>query len=278
MMKYLFVCVHPDDLEFSCGNLMAYLTKIGAEVHILSLTKGEFGIFDEKWKGRILGKIRMHELKKAAAVNGIKSENVHFGDIPDGFTRFSEEHVLKMMEWLNILTPDIVFAPEPYFTYYWHIDHINCGRLFYYITVNQNNAKIPLKLKNPIKWLYLYTTANPNFAWPFSDPTTTFKALYQHQSQWWLLKWNKLFYPIEKKNRSLKWKKKVGSWKFVERYRRVGPTGPFPKANFITRRILAMINGLNIINPPESHYKVLKENDMEFYREIEDLRRKHHFQ
>ena len=41
-MKVLFVCAHPDDLEFYVSNIMISLAKTHA-VKILSMTGGEYG-------------------------------------------------------------------------------------------------------------------------------------------------------------------------------------------------------------------------------------------
>ena len=275
-MKYLFVCVHPDDLEFNCGNIIADLSKRGAETHILSLTQGEFGIFEDRWKGRKLAKIRVNELIRAATINGVPKERVHFGNIPDGFVRFSEEHLKYVIEILNGIQPDIVFACEPYFTIYWHTDHINCGRLLYYIVTNQNNEKLPTPIEHPIKALYLYTSLKPDFVWPFSDPTNAYKALYQHKSQWWVLKWNKIFYPIEKRC-GWSWKRKIGKWKYIEKFRRVLPDKPLPKEDLKSKLLIRLIYRFKIINPSESHYKVLKDTDPQYYEYIESLRAKYGF-
>lgn len=268
MTKYLFVCVHPDDLEFNCANLMHYLVKQGKEVHILSLTKGEFGIFEESWKGPRLGEIRIRELEKAAEVNGIPANRVHFGDIVDGFVRFTRENVNGVMKWLDVVQPDVVFAPEAYFTYYWHPDHINCGRLLYYIARWKNST-----LKHPLRSLYFYTSSKANFIWPFQDVKHGGKALYQHQSQWWILKWNKVFYPLEKRNFR---KRQIGSWKYTERYRRISLLGKEPKAGILARGLLGLISGLNVINPPDSHFKV-PDTLSEFGQKVAHLRDKYKF-
>ncbi|QEE17938.1 PIG-L deacetylase family protein [Promethearchaeum syntrophicum] len=267
-MKYLFVCAHPDDLEFSCGNLLYYLTQHGKEVAILSLSRGEFGIFEPIWKGPRLAKIRSQELKRASKINGIEKKHVHFGGIIDGFIRFTKENVNLVITWINKLNPDIIFAPEPYFTYYWHEDHISTGKILYYISTKLQN-----RLNNKIRSLYYYTTAKGNFSWPFNSAEHSFKALYEHKSQMWLLKWAKLFYPLEKHNFK---KQKLGNWKMVEIYRRVSFYGKQPKANTIVRGILGLISQLNIINPPDSHF-ILPDMKTEFGQKVKKLRARYKF-
>lgn len=268
-MKYLFICVHPDDLEFNCSNLMWYLTQKGKSVSILSLTKGEFGIFDPKWKGPQLARIREKELIKAAAVNGIVPENIYFDNIIDGFVRFDRNHIDKILSWINQLQPDIIFAPEPYYTYYWHTDHVNCGRIAFYLFKHLQHH-----LRHPLSSLFFYTTMKTNFNWPFKDPQHAYKALFQHKSQWWLLKRMSLFYPIEKRNFTFR---KLGKWKFVERYRRIFRYGKEPKAGRFLKTILGIISHLHLVNPPEQHF-VLPNWDSPFGQEILHLRRKYRFQ
>ena len=266
-MKFLFICVHPDDLEFNCSNLINYLTSTDNSVDILSLTQGEFGIFLDQWKGSRLATIRKKELINAAAINGVSAENIHFGDIIDGFVMFNSEHVVYLLERLNQLKPDIIFAPEPYYTYYWHSDHINCGRLADYIFKKKQSL-----LNNTLKALYFYTTAKPTLWWPFQSTSHALKSLSFHRSQWWLLKWANLFYPIEKFN--LPYRRKRGNWKFAERYRRVSRKGKNPNINFIWKVILGKICQAHIVNPPKSHYTLL-DPSTPFGQHITRLRRKY---
>lgn len=267
-MKYLFICAHPDDLEFSCGNLMYHLTQHGKEVEILSLTRGEFGISEPNWKGPRLAKIRTQELKRAAKINGIEKKHVHFGDIIDGFIRFTKENIDLVVSWINKLDPDIIFAPEPYFTYYWHDDHISTGKILFYITTKLQN-----RLTKNIRSLYYYTAFKSNFSWPFNSAKHSDKALFEHKSQWWLLKWTKLFYPLEKHNFK---KRKLGKWKMVERYRRISFYDKQPKANIFLRGILGFISHLHIVNPPDSHF-ILPDMKSPFGLEVKHLREKYQF-
>jgi len=267
-MKYLFICAHPDDLEFNCGNLMYYLTQQNKDVEILSLSRGEFGIFEPNWKGPRLAKIRTQELKKAAKVNGIDNEQVHFGNIVDGFIRFTKENIDLVISWINKLNPDIIFAPEPYFTYSWHEDHISCGKLLYYIFTKLQN-----QLNKKIRSLYYYTTFKSNFSWPFNNAEHSYKALFEHKSQMWLLKRSKLFYPLEKHNFK---KRKLGNWKMVEGYRRISLYDNQPKANILTRGILGLISNFHIINPPDSHF-ILPDMNSDFGQKVRRLRARYKF-
>lgn len=273
-VKYLFVCAHPDDLEFNCGNIMADLSAAGADVTILSLTQGEFGTTDNRWKGRALAKIRIQELFRAAESNGIPREKVHFAGITDGFVRFDKETLEKVIDLINGFQPNIVFACEPYYTMYWHSDHINCGRLIYYIVKNQNNDKLPKKITRKINAVYFYTTFVPNFFWPFSDTARAYKALYEHKSQWALLKYNKFGYPLLNTNYPGT-KRKLGNWKYCEKYRKVESDSSYEPETLKTKILKRLIYAFRMINPGSGYYRTLKEVDEEYYHYIEDLRKKY---
>ncbi|MHA1674031.1 MAG: PIG-L family deacetylase, partial [Promethearchaeota archaeon] len=136
MRKYLFISAHPDDLEFSCANLIRHLAQKGHDVKILCLTKGEFGIFQQEWIGPRLARIRESELLRAAKINAITPDKIFFGEFIDGFLKFNAESVTTLIEWLNRFQPDIVFAPEALYAYYWQVDHIHCGRILHHIYVS----------------------------------------------------------------------------------------------------------------------------------------------
>jgi LmbE family N-acetylglucosaminyl deacetylase len=247
-VKYLFICAHPDDLAFSCANLLHHLAQNGRDIEILSLTTGEFGIYEDQWKGPRLARIRRQELLRAAEVHGVASSKVHFASIVDGFVQFDREHLALLLQWINKIQPDIIFVPEPFFTYYWHADHINAGRLSHYLY-----TRTPHQFSHPVRALYFYTTFKSTFRWPFSSLEQSLQALLPHQSQMWLLQKAISLYPLEKRNWRM-WAPK--SRKYVERYRRSYRTQPPPHPSFIQRIILILIHRSNAITMSKSHYTV----------------------
>lgn len=267
-MKFLFVCAHEDDLEFSCANLIYYLTQKQKPVEILCMTNGEFGIFDPTFKGPRLARIRMRELQKAAIINGIAPDHVHFANIIDGFIQFDKIHLEIILNWINRLQPDIIFAPESYFTYYWHSDHINAGRLVYYCVTRLRN-----RLLKPVRSIYYYTTLRPNFWWPFQDPTRGLQSLYQHKSQLWLLKWLNLFFPLDKRNNN---RKKLGGWPWAEQYRRISLSKPDLPTSFLFRGFLNALSHTHIVNPPPSHF-IVPDMESPFGKALTSLRKRYHY-
>jgi LmbE family N-acetylglucosaminyl deacetylase len=266
-MKYLFICAHPDDLEFSCANLIQYLTSRCKNVEILCLTKGEFGIHDDEWIGPRLARIRVRELEKAAQINGISSEHIHYADMIDGFVKFTKENILILKKWLHHLQPDIIFASEPYFAYYWQVDHINCGKLAYYTFSKYFDRFIP-----QIRSLFFYNTVNPNFYWPFNDSTKGKSSLQAHKSQWWFLKWIMLFYSLDKINT---YPRTLGNWKYIEKYRRISLKKKENLTNLIFRGILGLISHLRPFNPTAARYKV-DQNNSPFAKKVRQLRKVHY--
>ena len=73
-MRVLGISAHPDDIAFGCAGAIASHIKMGDEVFLLILTRGEEG-GDPK--------VRVEETIKSAAVLGIPKNKVHFNNIPD---------------------------------------------------------------------------------------------------------------------------------------------------------------------------------------------------
>ncbi|MHA1675302.1 MAG: PIG-L deacetylase family protein [Promethearchaeota archaeon] len=263
-MKYLFISAHPDDLEFSCANLIRHLAQNGHDVKILCLTKGEFGIFQQDWIGPRLARIRESELLRAAKINAITPDKIFFGEFIDGFLKFTPESVTILIQWLNRFQPDIVFAPEALYAYYWQVDHIHCGRILHHIYFSCQD-----RLENPLTALYFYNTLRPNFLWPFNDPTLGKQSFLQHRSQLWFIKWIMLFYSLDKINL---WRRRLGNWKYAERYRRI-IINSHPASKTIpifARGVLGLISHLPAFNPDSKRYMV-EHKSTAFAKEVQQL-------
>jgi bacillithiol biosynthesis deacetylase BshB1 len=74
MLDILAISPHPDDVELSCGGLIASMTSKGYRVGIVDLTKGELGT-----EGT--AETRMQEATEAAEILGVQvRKNMDFGD------------------------------------------------------------------------------------------------------------------------------------------------------------------------------------------------------
>ncbi|MHA1341353.1 MAG: PIG-L deacetylase family protein [Promethearchaeota archaeon] len=196
MPKYIFFQAHPDDLELNCAYLLEYILKRSHYdniVKIVSATKGEFGLpghkFD-KFKGKILAKIRTRELENALAIHGLSKNNIIFLGLIDGFVEFNKELINKIKNILIEEKPDVVVAPEPIYTWYFHKDHVNVGKAVFYTIYNfyQDNHQC----KRPK--LLFYSSTSPNFYFPIKDKSFKLinKLIECHKTQFWLLNWMKL--------------------------------------------------------------------------------------
>ena len=97
----LAVGVHPDDVELSSAGTLLRHADLGYTFGLLDLTRGELG-------SRGSGKIRTVEAYNSAKKMGAKfRENL---DMPDGFMRYSEESLRKVITVLRRCRPRIVLA------------------------------------------------------------------------------------------------------------------------------------------------------------------------
>jgi LmbE family N-acetylglucosaminyl deacetylase len=218
MVKILFFQAHPDDLEHKCGHLMHYLSTKSQKHHIIkivSITKGEFGLPGpqyDKFKGKLLARIRTKELFNAEKIHGISPSSIDFLEYIDGFVPFNREFINTLAEYLSVEKPDIIVAPEAIFSWYWHMDHINTGRAIFYIIYNKLIDFSPI--------LYFYTSLNPNFFFGFKKKeikSLTNKLIACHKTQQWLLRYTMIPYRIFTRFAG----RKLPGWKYAEPYRRV---------------------------------------------------------
>jgi bacillithiol biosynthesis deacetylase BshB1 len=117
-MKVMAVGAHPDDVEMSCGGLVAKLAAEGYEVGIADLTCGEMGSSGDE-------KTRIAESRRAARVLGA-SWRVCCGLPDSGLDHSNREHVHAFVRLLRERRPALVLSP-------WrqarHPDHMEAGEI-----------------------------------------------------------------------------------------------------------------------------------------------------
>jgi len=160
-MKWLFICAHPDDLEYFVGHLMVTLARPDiietfpqkkalisqyipdfqkSNVRVASMTRGEMSSYTFETKStQKAAKIRTNELDTSCKLMGIKEPD-YLGFI-DGFIRVSEKAIQTLAHYIEEIQPDIVVTPEPVFTYYYHPDHIRTGKIAYYAIKHLKESK-----------------------------------------------------------------------------------------------------------------------------------------
>jgi len=175
-MKFLFVCAHPDDLEFYVSNIMISLAKTH-NVKILSMTRGEYGTENPSLRGKKLAIIREKELIQAANIEGITQ--VDFAGYFDAHLVLNREVIKKIKDYLESYSPDVIFAPECFYYYYPHDDHIRSGFIIYRLLRNMHPNERPK--------LFMYHSYVNTHYFPMKHWRTQSRALKMHKSQYWLL-------------------------------------------------------------------------------------------
>ncbi|MFH0777453.1 MAG: bacillithiol biosynthesis deacetylase BshB1 [Candidatus Eisenbacteria bacterium] len=117
-MRVVAVGAHPDDIELSCGGLVARLTSIGHEVGIIDLTYGEMASSGDR-------RIRIRESLKAAGILGVAWRECL--GLPDTGLDHSERlQIRAVVEALRKHKPSFVLAPHRASS---HPDHMEAGEM-----------------------------------------------------------------------------------------------------------------------------------------------------
>lgn len=103
--KYLFIGSHPDDIEFGCGGLIAKLIKEKNTCIFVIATNGDQGSLTIPKKE--LAVIRKDEAIESAKILGVSI--VEFLELPDGLTKFTFSHKIKLIELIRKHKPDSIF-------------------------------------------------------------------------------------------------------------------------------------------------------------------------
>lgn len=101
MIDILAIGAHPDDVELGCAGTLLKQKEKGCSIVILDLTEGELGTRGNR-------ELRKLEAKEAAAILGIE-RRMNLG-LRDGFFKADEDQILKLIEVLRDLQPNIVLC------------------------------------------------------------------------------------------------------------------------------------------------------------------------
>ena len=125
--RALAIGAHPDDIEFGCGATLAKWAARGTEVHLLILTDGSKGTWDESDDLEALVKIRREEARAAAAALGARE--VYFLDLVDGELESGIHEREQVCARIRFSRPDVVLGHDPWKRYRLHPDHRHAGWL-----------------------------------------------------------------------------------------------------------------------------------------------------
>ncbi len=109
--RALAIYAHPDDPEISSGGTLAAWARAGAEVHVLTCTRGEKGSRDPSTEPAKLARRRAKEVAAAAKVLGLAGhEQLPIGD---GELENSSDLRRRIVSSIRRVRPDVVMCPDP---------------------------------------------------------------------------------------------------------------------------------------------------------------------
>lgn len=122
--RVLGVFPHPDDETWAAGGLLALCARGGADVRVVSLTRGEAGTDRARRvpPGPALAALRSDELADACRALGLTAPPEHL-DLPDGAVRDAPSARAALAHLLARHAPDLVVALGPDGGY-GHVDHV----------------------------------------------------------------------------------------------------------------------------------------------------------
>ncbi|MEX1276614.1 MAG: bacillithiol biosynthesis deacetylase BshB1 [Bacteroidota bacterium] len=130
----LAIGAHPDDIELSCGGIVAKLAKQGRTVVLADLTQGELGTRGTK-------EVRAQEAEAATKIMGAAARR-NLG-LPDGSIERNGENLLKVISLIREFQPDILLIPHSVER---HPDHVHthalCKEAWFYSGLEKIKTEI----------------------------------------------------------------------------------------------------------------------------------------
>jgi N-acetylglucosamine malate deacetylase 1 len=120
-LNVLAVFAHPDDTEFLCAGTLAHLARLGAQIHIVTMTAGDCG--SQQLPPRRIAALRRKEARQSASLIHADYRCLQEKDLCvfyDGPT------LRKVMGAVRRARPDIVFTHSPVD---YMVDHETTSRL-----------------------------------------------------------------------------------------------------------------------------------------------------
>jgi len=182
----LAIGAHPDDVEFGAGGTLAGWARAGTDVHVLVLTDGAKGTWDEDDDLAALVARRQGEAN--AAITTLADGRAHFLGFPDGELESDLEARRQVCRVIREVRPDVVLGHDPWKRYRVHPDHRHAG----WLTVDGVVAARDPQFFPGVggthhrpEHLLLFEADEPNH---FEDVAATLgvkvDALLCHRSQW----------------------------------------------------------------------------------------------
>jgi LmbE family N-acetylglucosaminyl deacetylase len=177
---------HPDDIEFGCGATLAKWAATGTAVHLLILTDGSKGTWNESDDLAALITRREHEAR--AAGHELGADSVTLLGLVDGELESGTAERAQVCEVIRRIKPALVLGHDPWKRYRLHPDHRHAGWLTVDGIVAARDPQFFPGLGGPHHrpdTLLLFEADEPNHV-EHIDATVTNKvaALLAHESQW----------------------------------------------------------------------------------------------
>jgi LmbE family N-acetylglucosaminyl deacetylase len=172
---------HIDDKEFGLPFFYINMLKLGFNVIEVIMTNGELGTHELEFKGKRLKKIRIHELEKSIEVFTYSTKNqthVIRMNYLDGHLPLNKDVVTNVLRIIREKSPDLIFAPDPWYILDHHSDHLNTGTVVF-LALKQIEASFL-----PKKVFYYYTFSSDHFFQVhWKNKEIIFEAYDQFKSQ-----------------------------------------------------------------------------------------------
>jgi LmbE family N-acetylglucosaminyl deacetylase len=177
---------HPDDIEFGCGATLAKWAASGAATHLLILTDGSKGSWDESDDLGALITRRQHEARAAAHKMG--TDSVFFLGLVDGELESGAAERARVCEVIRRVKPQVVLGHDPWKRYRLHPDHRHAGWLTVDGIVAARDPHFFPGLGGPHHRpaaLMLFEADEPNHVEQIdAHVADKIAALLEHKSQW----------------------------------------------------------------------------------------------
>lgn len=177
----LAIAAHPDDVELSCGGIIAQATSAGKRVAVVECTRGEMG-------SRGTPELRRTEAIEAAKILSL-TERWNLG-LPDSNIADTNKNALSVIAAIRHFQPNILLFPAAFDR---HLDHEDAHKLVRRAVFQSGMAKIqtevfgqPQQMHRPKRLLnYMQTyEVEPHF---YVDITghfeTKMRSIFAHASQ-----------------------------------------------------------------------------------------------
>lgn len=184
--RALAIGAHPDDVEFGCGATLAKWAAAGTEVHVLVLTDGSKGTWDDTADPSALVAVREAEQRDAARTLG--AADVHFLRLVDGELQSGLAERARVCETIRAVRPDVVLGHDPWKRYRIHPDHRHAGQLAIDGIVAARDphfhAEQPYDAHRPAELLLFEADVEDHFEDVDGFVDRKIEALLAHRSQW----------------------------------------------------------------------------------------------